>query len=94
MTLLTSKTFFVIHFLAYVNSVKRGYTIHHCEIGDGLVTYGTIVHAIGTNRIPFSIEVYIHIDIKEVITCNAMKTGRLDFFRGKVPSRMPAFVVK
>jgi hypothetical protein len=73
MTFLTTKTFFMIHFLS----------IHHGEIGDGLIADRTVVHAVGTYRISFTVQVYIHINVEEVFTCNTTET-----------CRMPAFVIE
>jgi hypothetical protein len=50
------------------------FTIHHGEIGNRLIANRTVVHAVGTYRISFTIQVYIHINVEEVFTCNTTET--------------------
>jgi hypothetical protein len=49
-------------------------TIHHGKVGNGLIADRTVVHAVGAYRISFTVQVYIHINVEEVFTCNTTET--------------------
>ena len=51
------------------------------------------MHAVTTNRISLAVQVYIHIDVEEVITGDAMETMLIRKSK-HVPCRMPAFIVE
>ena len=52
------------------------------------------MHTIGTYGVALSIEVYIHIDVEEVVTCDAVETIVNACRNTAVPCGMPTLIIK